>query len=196
MKRWLRTGDARHIHIVRMREALIGAIACGFTASGAHAQEFVKPLTISSLGDRFSVVGRFVGRVTVYDDSIAVEFDSLVATRLHHGGLLQVTRLDSIRVAVGQASERSWSPTDASQSLQVERVMPVGSRVELPPTRFVIPHRRDQRDAESWLVVIFHLTVGTPGEKDFHPDATTYAHSSKGILVSRKECVRVPVFSK
>jgi hypothetical protein len=173
-----------------MREALIAALACVFAALSAHAQEFVKPLTISSLGDRFSVVGRFVGRATVYEDSIAVEFDSLVATRVHHGGPIQITRLDSIRVAIGQSSERAWNPVDASQSLQVERAMAVGSRIELPATRFVLPHRRDARDADAWLVVIFHLTVGTPGETDFHPDATTYAHSGKGILIPPKECRR------
>jgi hypothetical protein len=178
-----------------MREALIAAIACVFAASGAHGQEFVKPLTISSLGDRFSVVGRFVGRATVYDDSIAVEFDTLSATRVHHGGPVQVTRLDSMRVAIGQSSERAWSPVDASQSLQVERVMTVGSRIELPPTRFVLPHRRNARDADAWLVVIFHLTVGTPGEKDFHPDATTYAHSAKGILSPPKKCVPDPLLT-
>ena len=169
---------------MKIREALLGAIVLGLAAiSHAQAQAFVKPLTISSLGDRFSVVGRFVGRATVLDDSIVVEFDTLVARRAHHGGPVQVTRLDSIRVAVGQRAERSWNPTDASQSLQVERVMAIGSRIELPAARFVLPHRCDQRDADSWLVVIFHLTVGTPGDTDFHPDATTYAHSAKGILV-------------
>ncbi len=173
-----------------IRETLAAAIALGLSASVGQAQAFVKPLTISSLGDRFSVVGRFVGRVTAFEDSIAVEFDSLFATRVHHGGPVQVTRLDSIRVAVGRATQRSWNPTDPSQSLQVERVMAVDSRLELPATRFVLPHRRDERDADSWLVVIFHLTVGNPGEKDFHPDATTYAHSSKGILVEPADGAR------
>jgi len=171
---------------------LIAAIALGAgAASSLNAQTFVKPLAISSLGDRFSVVGRFVGRATVFEDSIAVEFDSLFATRVHHGGPVQVTRLDSIRVAVGQSTARAWSPTDPSQSLQVERVMTVGSRLDLPATRFVLPHRRRQDDADAWLVVIFHLTVGTPGEKDFHPDATTYAHSGKGILLRKTECAAI-----
>lgn len=181
-------------------QLLIAAIALGCTAaSGVKAQTVVEPLTISSLGDRFSVVGRFVGRATVFEDSIAVEFDSLFATRVHHGGPVQVTRLDSIRVAVGQSTERAWSPIDPSQSLQVERVMTVGSRVDLPATRFVLPHRRRQGDADAWLVVIFHLTVGTPGEKDFHPDATTYAHSIKGIFVEPagvKRCGAVQRFKK
>jgi hypothetical protein len=77
--------------------------------------------------------------------------------------------------------------------------MAVGSRIELPATRFVLPHRRDPRDADSWLVVIFHLTVGTPGDADFHPDATTYAHSAKGIIVpptSKRECDRARLLTK
>jgi len=169
---------------VKIRQAALTAIALGCGAvPGLEAQSFV-PITISSLEDRFSVVGRFVGKVRVFEDSIAVELDSLFAMRVHHGGPVLVTRLDSIRVAVGQASQRSWNPTDASQALQVERVMTVGSRIQLPPTRFVLPHRRDERDADAWLVVIFHLTVGVPDEEGFHPDATTYAHSARGILLA------------
>lgn len=49
------------------------------------AVPFIKPIVISSLGNYFSVVGRFVGKVMVFEDSIAVELDTLFASRVHHG---------------------------------------------------------------------------------------------------------------
>ena len=149
-------------------------------ARGAPIVE--KPLVISSLGNYFSVVGRFVGKTIVFQDSIAVVFDTLFATRVYHGGAVQPTRLDSIRVGVGVATGTSWSPVDNSDALQVERVIPVGARVTLPRSRFVLPHTRAESDSTAWIVVTFHLTVGKPGDKDYHSDATTYAHSARGIL--------------
>lgn len=145
---------------------------------------FSKPVVISSLKNYFSVVGRFVGNVTVFEDSIVVQFDTLFATRMHYGGPIQPTRLDSIRVSVGRGTSTSWSPGDHSKALQVERVMAIGTRLNLPGNRFVLPHGRDEDDASAWLVVTFHLTVGKPGETDYHPDATTYAHSARGILAA------------
>ena len=184
-----------------MRSATLTTLAVfsAVSLASAHAQEpadssaaFVKPLVITSLGYHFSVVGRFVGRITVLEDSIVAELDTLFATRVHHGGPVQVTRLDSIRIGVGKGTERSWSPTDNSPSLQVERVMTVGSSIQLPAARFVIPHRRNADDGNAWLVVTFHLTVGRLGEPDFHSDATTYAHSAKGILDGPPAISRTP----
>ena len=160
------------------------AVISGFEERARRAPLFVKPLVISSLGNYFSVVGRFVGKATVFADSIAVEFDTVFVTRVHHGGPVQVTRVDSIRVGVGVATRTSWTPVDNSDALQVERVMPVGARINLPRSRFVLPHARNEKDDAHWIVVTFHLTVGKPGDKDYHPDATTYAHSTKGILAS------------
>lgn len=68
----------------------------------------VRPLVISSLGNYFSVVGRFVGKVAVFEDSIGVELDTLFATRVHHGGPVLVTRLDSIRVGTPVSHRMLW----------------------------------------------------------------------------------------
>ena len=160
------------------------AVAIELAERAARVPIFVKPLIISSLENYFSVVGKFAGKATVFRDSIIVDFDSLFATRVHHGGPIRVTRLDSIRVGVGVGTSTSWSPVDNSNALQVERVMPVGARLNLPRSRFVLPHARTNTDDAHWIVVTFHLTVGKPTDTDYHPDATTYAHSVRGILAT------------
>jgi hypothetical protein len=162
------------------------AVATELAERAAGEPILVTNLIISSLENYFSVVGRFVGKATVFRDSIVVEFDTLFATRVHYGGPIRATRLDSIRVGVGVGSSTSWSPVDNSNALQVERVMPVGARINLPSSRFALPHARAENDDSNWIVVTFHLTVGRPSDGDYHPDATTYAHSAKGVLASRR----------
>jgi hypothetical protein len=145
------------------------------------AAPIVRPLEISSLANYFSVVGEFHGKLTVYDDSIVVKFDSLMARRMNPNDPQRV-RLDSIRVGVGMGDDKGWSPVDDSRALQVERVL-VGSTTFVDHNvRFVIRHKRRDEDANSWIVVTFHLTTGQPGEPRYQPRATTYAHSVKGVL--------------
>jgi hypothetical protein len=160
------------------------AVATELVELAARKPIVVRPLLISSLGNYFSVVGRFTGNATVFRDSIVVEFDTLFVTRVHHGGPIRATRLDSIRVGVGVGTSTSWSPVDNSNALQVERVMPVGARLNLPRSRFVLPHARAKTDDANWIVVTFHLTVGKPADPEYHPDATTYAHSVRGVLAA------------
>ena len=166
----------------RAAVALVGLLLT-VNASDADGQAACSaPLLISSLGNTFSVVGRFVGNFTVFQDSIVVEFDTLFAARMHYGGPVLDTRLDSIRVGVGVSTGESWNPVDNSAPLQVERVMPVSARIDLPRSRFVLPHVRAESDSAAWLVVTFHLSVGKPGDENYHSDATTYAHSGRGII--------------
>jgi hypothetical protein len=167
---------------VRAAVAVVAVLLIGGATDADGQVACPTPLVMSSLGNQFSVVGRFVGSSTVFQDSIVVEFDTLFAARMHHGGPALVTRLDSIRVGVGVSTGESWNPVDNSEALQVEQVMPLGARIDLPRARFVLPHVRAESDSTAWIVVTFHLTVGKPGDNDYHPDATTYAHSGRGVL--------------
>ena len=142
---------------------------------------FIRSLRISSLNNYFSVVGEFSGRMIVFDDLIVVKFDRLLATRLLPNDNQRI-RLDSIRVGVGVGDTERWSPVDDSEALQVEEVLPKGGRIVRRDVRFDIHHARRDLDASSWIVVTFHITVGRPGETGTH-EATTYAHSVKGVLV-------------
>lgn len=152
------------------------------TRSRPHlAAPIVRPLDISSLGVMFTVVGDMHGKLTVFDDSIVVAVDSLAATRqLPHD--TRRVRLDSIRVGVGVGDDKSWSPVDDSKALKVGRLLPPSGRIVRRRLRFVLPHQRREEDSESWIVVTFHLTVGQRGQADYRTDATTYAHSVKGVL--------------
>jgi len=147
------------------------------------AAPILRPLDISSLGVIFTVVGDMHGKLTVFNDSIVVAFDSLVATRQLRNDTRRVL-LDSIRVGVGMGDDKSWTPVDDSKALKVGRVLPPGGKLVWRGIRFVLPHKRREEDAESWIVVTFHLTSGKRGQADYHPDATTYAHSKKGILAN------------
>ncbi|HUQ98314.1 MAG TPA: hypothetical protein VM166_02605 [Gemmatimonadaceae bacterium] len=141
----------------------------------------VRPLEISSLANYFSVVGVFHGKLTVFDDSIVVNFDSLMARRMNPNDP-QPVRVDSIRVAVGMGDDNRWSPVDNSKAVQVERVLVGPATLVEHNVRFVLRHERRDEDADSWIVVTFHLTVGRPGDARYQPHATTYAHSVKGVL--------------
>jgi hypothetical protein len=145
----------------------------------------VRQLSISSLDNYFSVVGRFSGALTVFDDSIVVSFDSLIATRRLPEDQQRI-RLDSIRVGVGVGDEKSWSPVDDSKALPIGRVLPKGGVIERKGVRFVLPHARNESDDAAWIVVTFHITVGIPGQSGFSREATTYAHSERGVLASDK----------
>lgn len=150
-------------------------------AQTARIGPFLRPLEISSLGNYFSVVGTFHGKIIVFDDFISVKFDSLLATRLLPNDN-QFVRLDSIRAGIGMGTPTSWSPMDNSQALQVEEVLPKGARIVRRKIRFAISHDRRKEDANAWIVMTFHLTVGRPGETGYSREATTYAHSIKGVL--------------
>jgi hypothetical protein len=145
------------------------------------AAPIVRPIEISSLANYFSVVGEFHGKLTVYDDSIVVKFDSLMARRMNPNDPQRV-RLDSIRVGVGMGEDNRWSPVDNSRALQVERVLIGSATFVQHNVRFVMKHERRDEDSNSWIVVTFHLTTGQPGEPRYQPRATTYAHSVKGVL--------------
>jgi hypothetical protein len=79
-------------------------------------------------------------------------------------------------------SETSWSPTDESKALRIGRLLAKGGVIRRRGVRFVMKHERSDRDAESWIVVTFHITVGRPGEPGYTTQATTYAHSERGVL--------------
>jgi len=145
------------------------------------AAPIVRALEISSLNNYFSVVGKFHGDLTVYDDSIVVRFDSLVATRRLPNDT-QVVRVDSIRVGVGVGDEESWSPVDDSRALRIGRVLKPRGTIVRRNVRFVVHHERREADATSWIVVTFHISVGHRGDPKYQPLATTYAHSVRGVL--------------
>lgn len=147
------------------------------------AKPIVRALSISSLDNYFSVVGRFGGKLTVYDDSIVVQFDTLIATRRLPEDT-QTIRLDSIRVGVGVGDDKGWSPIDDSKALLIGRRLSRGGTIERHDVRFLMEHARGERDATSWIVVTFHITVGRPGEPGYLPAATTYAHSKRGVLAA------------
>jgi hypothetical protein len=142
------------------------------------AQPIVRSLAISSLDNYFSVVGEFAGTLTVFDDSIVVKLDSLVATRRLPDDN-QVIRLDSIRVGVGVGDTNSWSPVDDSKGLRIGRMLPKGGIIKRRDVTFVMLHERSESDDAAWVVVTFHITVGSPGERH---GATTYAHSERGVF--------------
>ena len=145
------------------------------------AQPIERPLFISSLDNYFSVVGRFHGRLTVFNDSIVVELDTLVATRRLPNDT-QTIRLDSIRVGVGVGDSVSWSPVDDSKALVIGKLLPRGQSIERHGVRFVMLHERREGDADSWIVVTFHIKVRRPGDTTYTPNVTTYAHSERGVL--------------
>ena len=145
------------------------------------AAPIVRPLDISSLGVQFTVVGEFKGKLTVFDDSIVVRFDRLTAARQLPNDTRTV-KLDSIRVGVGVGDQESWSPVDDSKALRIRRVLPPGGKILRRNVRFVMRHERSEEDVNSWIVVTFHITVAHPGDPNYLPQATTYAHSVKGVL--------------
>lgn len=149
------------------------------------AAPIVRPLLISSLDNYFSVVGRFSGALTVFDDSIVVHFDSLVATRRLRNDDQQV-RLDSIRVGVGVGSTTVWSPVDDSNALPIDLDLARGEVIERKNARFVIRHERRMADDDSWIVVTFHITANRDGKSASPTTATTYAHSTRGVLAAAK----------
>lgn len=150
-------------------------------AQTARIGPFIRPLVITSLDNYFTVVGTFHGKVTVFDDFVSVKFDSLRATRLLPNDT-QFVRLDSIRAGIGMGTPTSWSPADDSEALQIETPLPKGKRIVRRSARFAIRHDRHANDADAWIVMTFHLTVGRPGEPGYSREATTYAHSSRGVL--------------
>jgi hypothetical protein len=145
------------------------------------AKPIERALSISSLQNYFSVVGEFSGKLTVFDDSIVVQFDRLLATRLLPNDT-QAIKLDSIRVGVGVGDREHWSPMDDSKALQIGRLLPKGGRITRRNVRFVMMHERRAEDDTAWIVVTFHITAGRPGEAHYSRQATTYAHSVKGVL--------------
>jgi hypothetical protein len=149
------------------------------------AAPIVRPLFISSLDNYFSVVGRFSGLLTVFDDSIVVKFDSLIATRRLPNDRQQI-RLDSIRVGVGAGSDTAWSPIDDSMALPINLELAKGEVVERRNASFLIRHERRPADDDSWIVVTFHITVIRDGESSSPTPATTYAHSRRGVLALEK----------
>lgn len=153
------------------------------------AAPIVRPLDISSLGVIFTVVGNMHGKLTIFDDSVVVAFDSLVATRQLPNDRRRV-RLDSIRVGVGVGDEKSWSPVDDSKALKIGRLLAPGGKIVRRNVKLVLPHPRREEDAESWIVVTFHLTVGRRGQADYQPNATTYAHSKRGVLAEASSLSR------
>jgi hypothetical protein len=78
--------------------------------------------------------------------------------------------------------EKTWSPLDDSKALRVKRVLSGSEKYVRHNVRFVIRHERRDQDADSWIVVTFHIRAGRPGEPHYSPRATTYAHSVKGVL--------------
>lgn len=186
----MKTSEGAFLQRVHRAGLTTGLIVAGFLApviSGAQTEPigpFIKPLVISSLDNYFTVVGTFHGKVIVFDDFISVKFDSLLATRLLPNNN-QLVRLDSIRVGIGMGTSTSWSPIDNSEALQIEEVLPRGGRIVRRNVRFALNHDRRNDDASAWIVVTFHLTVGRPGEPGYSSEATTYAHSEKGVLISR-----------
>jgi hypothetical protein len=158
----------------------------GMVSARPHlAAPLVRDLEISSLGVQFVITGEFKGNLTIYDDSIVVKFDRLLATRqLHDGGLVT---LDSVRVGVGIGDENSWSPVDDSKALRIGRRLSPDSRIVRRNVRFVLPHQRAEGDDSAWIVVTFHLTRGRRGEPGYVSDATTYAHSERGVLGANRE---------
>lgn len=147
------------------------------------ANPIVRALSISSLDNYFSVVGRFTGHLTVYDDSIIVRFDTLVATRRLPQDT-QTIRLDSIRVGVGVGDDKGWTPIDNSKALLIGRRLVRRGTIVRHDVRFLMEHERGERDANSWIVVTFHITVGRPGDPGYLRAATTYAHSKRGVLAA------------
>ena len=59
---------------------------------------------------------------------------------------------------------------------------PPGGKILRRNVRFVMCHERSEEDVNSWIVVTFHITVAHPGDPNYLPQATTYAHSVKGVL--------------
>jgi hypothetical protein len=154
--------------------------------AGAPAQSnwhgpFLRPLHISSLDNYFSVVGEFHGKLFVFDDLVVVKLDSLVATRVLPNDP-QGVRLDSIRVGIGVGDNQRWSPMDDSKAIAIGRAMVRGDRIVHRNVRFALDHAWREGDADSWVVVTFHITTRRPGEKAFTQEAFTYAHSVKGVL--------------
>jgi hypothetical protein len=94
----------------------------------------------------------------------------------------EVVRLDSIQVGVGMGDETTWSPVDNSKALKVRRALSGSERFVRHNARFVMRHERREEDADAWIVVTFHITVGRRGHPNYLPRATTYAHSLKGVL--------------
>lgn len=155
----------------------------GHSAPGRSilAAPIVRPIAISSLDNYFSVVGEFHGKLTVFNDSIVVVFDTLFVTRrLPDNGA--PPRLDAIRVGVGVQSGQSWTSIDDSKPLKIGLIVPRGASVLRHDVRFVMKHERKYADEGAWIVVTFALTVAHAGENKRSHKAWTYAHSEKGIL--------------
>jgi len=147
------------------------------------AAPIVRQLFISSLDNYFTVVGRFSGALTVFDDSIVVKFDSLIATRRLPNDQQQI-KLDSIRVGIGVGSDTAWSPVDDSKALVIDRELAKGEVIERKNVRFVMQHERRAADDDSWIVVTFHITTASGTDAEKATSATTYAHSKRRVLAS------------
>ena len=159
----------------------VSTIAYSAPGRSILAAPIVRPIEISSLDNYFSVVGEFHGKLTVFNDSIVVVFDTLFVTRrLPDNGA--PPRLDAIRVGVGVQSGESWTSIDESKPLKMNLIVPHGANVLRRNVRFVMKHERKYADEGAWIVVTFDLTVAHPGEKNRSQKAWTYAHSEKGIL--------------
>jgi hypothetical protein len=157
------------------------AIAPAAPVRSILAVPIVRPIAISSLDNYFSVVGEFHGKLTVFNDSIVVVFDTLFVTRrLPENGI--PPRLDAIHVGVGVQSGQSWTTVDNSKPLKMNLIVPHGANVLRRNVRFVMKHERKYADEQAWIVVTFDLTVAHPGEKQRSHKAWTYAHSEKGVL--------------
>jgi hypothetical protein len=159
------------------------ALTVGYSAPGRTilAAPIVRTIAISSLDNYFSVVGEFHGKLTVFNDSIVVVFDTLYVTRrLADNGV--APRLDAIRVGVGVQSGQTWTSIDDSKPLKMNVIVPRGANVLRRNMRFVMKHERKYDDEAAWIVVTFDLTVAHAGEKNRSHKAWTYAHSEKGIL--------------
>jgi hypothetical protein len=88
---------------------------------------------------------------------------------------------------VGVGDEKTWSPVDYSKALTIGGNLPLGGVIKRRNVRFVLPHERTEADDKAWLVVTFHITVGKRGEPGYLPQATTYAHSKRGVLAADQE---------
>jgi hypothetical protein len=166
----------------------VATIAHSAPGRSILAAPIVRPIAISSLDNYFSVVGEFHGKLTVFNDSIVVVFDTLFVTRrLPDNGI--APRLDAIRVGVGVQTEQSWTTTDDSKPLEMNLIVPHGANILRRNARFVMKHERKYADERAWIVVTFELTVGNAGEGKRSHKAWTYAHSEKGVLAGPGESV-------
>lgn len=144
---------------------------------------------LSSLeSDFFNNVAVFVGRYSLFADSVVVEFDSAtVIRRDNYPNYPHPKQFDSISVGLAvpyYKGEYTWKIHRHSRAVPAPRVLRVGDRFSLAALRLVVPRQSSDNLSQTWLVAALHETVVTPGKDGYTGYASAYAHSQCDVFTS------------